>query len=375
MVDRRCPICDKKQTSILKGISMKVPKEYHLPDHYNVVSCENCGFVYADTSASMEDYNWYYTHCNFYGDDSKEDNRSRYDSVKDFLERYVNKESVMLEAGAGNGRFQLALKNNGYKNSTGTDPSKESVDRMRKAGIFSYVSNIYESVPLQEEGKYDCVFLFEVAEHLLNPKAGIKNIARLLKKQGVFMISVPDYSKISGDKSKIANHFNLEHINYFSSFSLDNLMAGFGMLKIDQKHTGIDLIQVYRNAGEYRDIVKDEVTEKAVLDYFYSHQEKEAYVRGVIEKLRESGQEVVIWGTGSYVINLAATTALLDCQIKGFIDNNKIKQGRIMYGYDIYPPEFLKDKNYLVLICSMLNGKEIEEQLEAMHTKNSSIIL
>lgn len=74
-------------------------------------------------------------------------------------------------------------------------------------------------------------------------------------------------------------------------------------------------------------------------------------------------------------MNLAAETDLLGCRIQAFIDNNKLKQGREMYGYPVYPPEFLEGKEYMVLSCSMLDGPEIQEQLESMGTKNDSIIL
>ena len=80
---RRCPVCSKNQVKNLKKIEMIVPKEYHLPNSYQVVACENCGFVYADTNASMEDYDWYYTYYNFYGDDSKDDNRLRFSLTQD----------------------------------------------------------------------------------------------------------------------------------------------------------------------------------------------------------------------------------------------------------------------------------------------------
>lgn len=74
-------------------------------------------------------------------------------------------------------------------------------------------------------------------------------------------------------------------------------------------------------------------------------------------------------------MNLIATTDLGKCRIKGFIDNNKIKQGRELYGWTIYAPEFLQDKKYTVLICSILNSEEIREQLERMNTENDYIVL
>lgn len=74
-------------------------------------------------------------------------------------------------------------------------------------------------------------------------------------------------------------------------------------------------------------------------------------------------------------MGLFATTNLMQCQIKGFVDNNKIKQGRKIYGYMIYSPEYLKDKKYTVLICSMLNGEQIKQQIDQMCTENEVIVL
>lgn len=372
---RICPVCGEERTYVLNKINMNIPPDYHLPDSYDVVVCENCGFVYADTSASLQDYNWYYAHYNFYGDDSKNDNSQRYEMVEEFLHQYMDLESVMLEIGAGNGRFLLALQKHGYSNIIGTDPSDESVNRLLQAGIAAYTWNIYDSVSEEETGKYDCIFLFEVAEHLLMPGEGISNITRMLKKEGILMVSVPDYSLLEEDESYIPHYFNLEHINYFSAFSLDNLIVMHGMTRVDQKHIGLDLIQVYRNGGNQISLCRDDITEQAVCHYFMRNKSRERDTSQLVDGLAKSQKDVIIWGTGSYVMHLMAVTDLLKCNIIGFVDNNKIKQGRVMYGYKIYSPEFLQDKRYTVLICSMLNSSDIKEQLEAMRTENDIVIL
>ena len=74
-------------------------------------------------------------------------------------------------------------------------------------------------------------------------------------------------------------------------------------------------------------------------------------------------------------MSLLATTNLSQCNIKGFVDNNKIKQGMVIYGYTVYSPEYLKDQHCTVLICSMLYGERIREQLEDMHTENEVVLL
>lgn len=376
MGQRNCPVCGRGHSDFIKKITVKTPENYRLPETYDVASCKLCGMVYADTKASMEDYDWYYSHCNFYGDDSKYDNVGRYGMVEGLLGQFCKKESVMLNIGVGNGRFEVDLKGNGYQDVTGIDPSSESVQKLKDAGLQSRVGNIYSAVPQEERHKYDCVFLFEVVEHLLEPGKGIGNVKEFLKGDGVFMVSVPDYSEIKKSSGvAIPNYFNLEHINYFSETSLDNLMGRYGMRKVSQKREGEDLIQCYKNADVPWELQKDTVTRKAVCAYFEMRRQKESQTIQMVEGLVKSQREVVVWGTGSYMMALAASTNLMDCQIAGFIDNNKIKQGQKIYGIPVYAPEFLAGRDAVVLICSMLNSEDIKRQLEGMHTGNEFIVL
>ncbi len=266
---RSCPVCACRDKKVLQTIVMKVPENYHLPESYDVAVCNKCGLVYADTRASMEDYDWYYTHCNFYGDDSKDDHVQRFKIVEDLLDKYVSKEAVLLEMGAGNGRFGMELKEHGYIHIAGTDPSEESVRRLRENGITSYVANIYSEVPMEENEKYDGIFLFEVAEHLLIPGKGIENVRKMLKKDGIFMISIPDYSQIGEELSSIPNYFNLEHINYFSEKTLDYLLALNGMERIAQMRTGVNLTQVYRKTENVN--LPDRDTNKLLKDLRFLH--------------------------------------------------------------------------------------------------------
>ena len=375
MTKRCCPLCNTCNSIPIEQIHMSVPADYHLPSSYCIVSCENCGFVYADTAAAMDDYDYYYTHCNFYGDDSKDDNNYRYDSVAGFLEKYVSRDANLLECGAGHGRFIRALKQHGYTHLSAADPSEESISRMQEAGVQAYISNVYSEVLPDEYEKYDAVFLFEVAEHLLFPRKGIANLQAMLKPNGLFFISVPDYSQIGEDPSPIPNHFNLEHINYFSEKSLDYLMVQHGMERVDQKHEGMTLIQIYQKTGLKPLQIKDNSTAYAIQKYLKRQNCQREELNKVIEALRDKKCELAVWGTGSYVMSLFATTDLQQCNIKCFIDNNKIKQGRKMYNYPIYSPAFLKDTPYTILICTMLYQEPIQTQIQEMGIKNTIILL
>lgn len=114
------------------------------------------------------------------------------------------------------------------------------------------------------------------------------------------------------------------------------------------------MIQVYQKTTDQISVRKDGKTKIAVQQYLQQQKERSIQIQKKIGQLQEQEKELVIWGTGSYVMSLLATTALKDCRIVGFVDNNKIKQGRTIYGYKIYAPDYLLDKHCTVVICSML---------------------
>ena len=67
---RRCPICNNEYGEVYKTIKMKLPQDVKLPDEYDVVTCENCGFAYADVDATQDTYNTYYACNNMYSADA-----------------------------------------------------------------------------------------------------------------------------------------------------------------------------------------------------------------------------------------------------------------------------------------------------------------
>lgn len=376
MGKRACPVCGGTEKRKIREIHMSVPLDYRLPSGYDVVVCDGCGMAYADTDASMGDYDWYYAHCNFYGDDSKDDNSTRYEMVEGLLEEFLDKKMALLDVGAGNGRFELAMRRHGYMGIEASDPSEESVNRLRDAGVEAFVGSIYDDVPESRRGRYDGIFLFEVAEHLLVPREGMARVSEMLKPSGVFIVSVPDYSQIAEDLSCVPNHFNLEHINYFSEDTLDGLLLPMGFERVGQRRVGMDLIQAYRLTGKPGRAARDAATEGAIQAYFQRQRQREEHARSQIQSLQEGGRGVIVWGTGSYVMSLAATTSLLDCDIRAFVDNNAIKQGREMYGRPICPPSFIEGNgDCVVLVCSMLYGGAIRGQLEGMGVGNEVIVL
>lgn len=70
MFQRKCPVCGCEIAERLFKIDgLKDDTEY-LPDDYDVVCCKKCGFCYANTKATLDEYEKYYSNSNFYGEEA-----------------------------------------------------------------------------------------------------------------------------------------------------------------------------------------------------------------------------------------------------------------------------------------------------------------
>lgn len=110
-----------------------------------------------------------------------------------YIEKHVHIFDTSLtafEIGSGMGGALRLLSSFGVP-ITGSDISSKAVQTFRNKyrSIPYIVYNIENSFVRKE--KYDQVFAFEVLEHIENPSVAIKNIKKLLKKNGHFVGTTP----------------------------------------------------------------------------------------------------------------------------------------------------------------------------------------
>jgi len=126
---RSCPICKCLNGNILYHVSMSLPEVINLPTNYDVVSCESCGFTFADVNITQDAYNYYYKHSNIYNQNTilkavydLEIQEQRYS----FIEQHLSRNSKIIDLGCGHGTLLLTLQKHNYQNITGLDPSDEA---------------------------------------------------------------------------------------------------------------------------------------------------------------------------------------------------------------------------------------------------------
>ena len=120
---------------------------------------------------------------------------SAYFAVKEILsEKIINKADFkILEIGSGMGYLTYSLKKDKY-NIIGLDISKTAVEQAKKTfGDYYVCENLYEYSEKFIES-YDIVILTEVIEHIEQPIDFINAITKLLKPQGLTIITTPNRS-------------------------------------------------------------------------------------------------------------------------------------------------------------------------------------
>lgn len=128
---------------------------------------------------------------------------------------------TLLDIGAGTGEFLIHAKNHGW-NATGTEPGELARARAQSKGLA--IENNTESFP---DHCFDVITMWHVLEHVADPKAQIAEIKRLLKKDGVAVVAVPNF------KSYDANYYRQfwaaydvpRHLFHYSEFSIRKLFS------------------------------------------------------------------------------------------------------------------------------------------------------
>lgn len=391
-VNRKCPVCQRNVGNVIYHIDMHLPDGVFLPEQYDVVSCTNCGFTYADVNATQETYNTYYRQCNLYSESTalksefdEEINKQRYDLIK----KYICKDSYIIDLGCGNGSMLAYLKMQGYQYLTGIDPSEQSIDVLKQNGIQGCVGNIFDEVNPNLKGKFDAVICTAVIEHIYDLNKFMLQCQQYLNFQGSIIVEAPNVESFARYIRDIPNYFNHEHINYFSLCSLDNLFLKYGFKRespeMDCRKTICKklwkeeiLIAVYRkNVNNQVTIKKDDVSSRAICDYL--NQEKDVLKQRCSQLRNYIGryQQVIVWGTGALAMQMIADIPEMIEKTMYFVDNNTIKYSMKFCGKPIYPPNQLMKENTLcpIIILSMMNAEDIVKQIHDMNIENDYYLI
>ncbi|MEW6508095.1 MAG: class I SAM-dependent methyltransferase [Bacteroidota bacterium] len=162
---------------------------------------------------------------------SRQEYQRRYQTMFNLHE--IKKNENILEVGSGGSHALEFIKSSKYYP---LDISTHNLKKMKNiySRVFFPVSGNVYNLPFEADS-FDLIILSEVLEHLDNPEKALRQIYRVLKKNGSFVISVPYKEVLS---YQICIHCNQitptnAHLHSFDEDNLESLLneIGFNIIK------------------------------------------------------------------------------------------------------------------------------------------------
>ena len=157
--------------------------------------------------------------------------------INSHISSFSNK--TILDIGCGAGTISLYLANQGA-NIIGIDISRKAIDSCKKSAKAlklkdrtQFICNTIEQIKFRR--KFDLIICSEIIEHIPNDKAFLKRVYKLLKNNGLLILSTPS---INAPLYKIGLAQNFDkrvgHIRRYSKKQISDLVkkSGFTIEKV-----------------------------------------------------------------------------------------------------------------------------------------------
>jgi len=244
----KCPICDSIRKKILF-------KKFGI----NILNCLSCNHIYSHKAPkNIQDA---YSN-NFH----QRQSLKSYDSIRKFRINRFAKERInlilkykkngnFLDYGCGTGWLIEHAKSK-FKNIEGYEPTKKLAEiTSKKLNI-----NVFNDFRNRRSNKYDIITLYDVIEHILNPKKFVNDIHKMMNKNALLVIYTPNSASISFDYLKEKSNLIIPplHLHFFNYDSLNHLLKkNFKILYTETKGFDIGDIYSYQKEKNIKTFVKN----------------------------------------------------------------------------------------------------------------------
>lgn len=201
--------------------------------------CPECALVYLDPRPATSELGTIYP-SNYYSfDEAKRTNplvsffRGKLEALKTrAFSRFVGSgPKRILDVGCGDGRFMSCLVEHGDSawQVSGIDIDQGAIARARAKGLEASVTRLEDLEP--GDRRYHMIVLFQVIEHVSDPRAMVAKIKDLLEPGGVFVIETPDVAGWDERwfRTGLWGGYHVpRHWNLFTPDNLDRLLTEEG---------------------------------------------------------------------------------------------------------------------------------------------------
>jgi SAM-dependent methyltransferase len=269
---------------------------------WGIERCRRCGLVYANPRAPepavLERYNAEYFWTEYLpaagaagGTIDDVVLRGRHTPMLEMIEREVGAGRRMLEVGSGAGLFLHVASQAGW-DAAGVELSPVGTAFARERLGLDVRAESAEAMSFDPRS-FDVAVMFDVIEHLFDPRAVLEATRRALKPGGLLVVTTPNFNALSryalGVGWAVLNPF--EHMYYFTGGTLTALLESCG-------YADIRRIRRFAPGGAIE-----------AMNYRYTHAPESwrtsMYERGVSRLSPSQVRSVQRWGAADTLLVLA----------------------------------------------------------------------
>ncbi len=243
LLPRKCPICcsedaeqvfaaqyNEHQFTATSFASRKLPEFMH----FNLVCCKRCDLLYATPAPPAEVFHQLYVDAAYDSAEEADYAARTYARFLPKIKAHLRIRDKALDIGTGNGGFLRHLKEAGFSEVVGVEPSKAPVNTAPPE-IQALIKNTIFSADDFESSSFSLISCFQTLEHVENPGELCGQIYDLLQEGGAVFFVAHNYrswlARLLKTKSPI---YDIEHLQLHSPHSLRYMLqqAGFQSIRV-----------------------------------------------------------------------------------------------------------------------------------------------
>jgi SAM-dependent methyltransferase len=231
-----CPVCDATAFDVAYEPTVLIDDPARLygaasgvRGAQRLVRCQDCGLLFENPRYGPAAIVAGYAGSEDAGHDSQRPMRVRSFA---FALRRLRKHlpppgARVLDIGTAGGAFLEAATDFGYE-AHGLEPSKYLVEQARLRGLTVDQGTIDNHT--FEPASFDLICLWDVLEHLTDPKAALRKVVRLLKPDGVVLLNYPDIGTLPARLAGRRFWWLLSvHLQHFDRGSIRDICSRVGL--------------------------------------------------------------------------------------------------------------------------------------------------
>lgn len=241
---------EEKVTRACVACGSTAAQKLGVKNELEIVSCRDCNTVYTPYSP------WYSSSYFYLGYYLKDDEIETPPFVQERLQEITaefavyRKTNKLLDLGCGAGGLLQAARNHGW-NAQGLDVSSHAAEHVRELGFEVFEGELSEAA--FPEGQFDVVTAAELLEHISEPRALLREVARILRPGGLFWTTTPHARGISARMLGLKWRciWPPEHLQLFSIRGLKALLREAGFRDIHVDTTGGNPVEIWHALGRH----------------------------------------------------------------------------------------------------------------------------